>query len=118
MGYGGKFGRERISDTLYQGYTDQVSVEGRLDVTEQWDVGVRASTLHTWANGAVSYSAGPSVGFSPLTNVWLSLGYNVCGYHDRDFSASNATDQGPYLRLRMKFDQDSVREAAAWINGQ
>lgn len=118
LGYGGKYGRERISDSLYQGYTDQSSAEARYDVTENWDLGARASVLHTWANGAVAYSAGPSVGFSPVTNVWLSVGYNLLGYHERDFSAANYTDQGPYLRLRLKFDQDSVKEAAGWLNKQ
>ena len=25
---------------------------------------------------------------------------------------------GPYLRMRLKFDQESVREAAGWLNKQ
>jgi hypothetical protein len=43
---------------------------------------------------------------------------NLVGYHDRDFSASEYTSAGPYLKLRFKFDQESVREAARWINRQ
>ena len=118
LGYGIKYARERIAGVVYSGITDQISFEGRYDLTEHVDLGLRGSVLHAWADTRTSWSAGPSVGVSPATNVWVSLGFNVLGYTDRDFSASNYTAAGPYLRLRLKFDQESVREAAAWINQQ
>jgi hypothetical protein len=58
------------------------------------------------------------MGCSPATNVWIGLGFNVSGYEDRDFSASSHTSYGPYVRMRLKFDQESVREAANWLNRQ
>jgi hypothetical protein len=118
LGYGLKYSRERIEGVLLRGVTDQLAAEARYDLTSFLDVGLRGSVLHGWADGALSYSAGPSVGLSPATNVWVSLGFNVAGYTDRDFSAANYTSFGPYLRLRLKFDQESVREAAAWLNKQ
>ena len=118
LGYGIKYSRERIASVLQQGITDQVAVEGRWDLTTFLDLGLRASVLHGWADTTLAWSAGPSVGVSPATNVWISLGFNVFGYNDRDFSASNYTAFGPYLRLRLKFDQESVHEAAAWLNKQ
>ena len=74
--------------------------------------------LHGWADTTLAYSAGPSIGVSPVTNVWISLGVNLVGYSDRDFSAGNYTAAGPYIKMRLKFDQQSVKEAAAWINKQ
>jgi hypothetical protein len=118
LGYGAKIARERIGGATYAGYVDQPSLELRYDLSTTWDVGVRASLLHVWNAGQLAYSAGPSVGFTPATNVWLGLGLNLAGYHDRDFSAATATAFGPFLRVRMKFDQDSVRDAAAWLNRQ
>ena len=123
FGYGAKFAHDLIMGAVYQGYTDQGSVEGRYDLTEQWDLGVRGSVLHSWAGplaagGEAAFSFGPSIGFSPVDNVWLGLGFNVAGYHDRDFSAANYTDSGPYLRMRFKFDQESVKDAAGWLNKQ
>ncbi|MBS2021761.1 MAG: hypothetical protein JST92_05085, partial [Deltaproteobacteria bacterium] len=118
LGYGIKYARERIEGVLQKGFTDQISVEGRYDLLTWLDLGLRASVLHGWSDTTVSYSVGPSVGVSPATNLWFSLGFNVFGYNDRDFSASNNTAFGPYLRLRLKFDQESVREAAAWLNKQ
>jgi len=45
-----------------------------------------------------------------LTNTWISLGYNVIGFWDRDFSAGNFTARGPFVRFRFKFDQESAGE--------
>jgi uncharacterized repeat protein (TIGR01451 family) len=118
LGYGGKFTRERIAGAIHQGYTDQGSLELRYDLSPRWDVGLRGSLLHVWSARQVAASGGPSVGYSPATNVWLSLGFNAFGYDDRDFSASSHTAFGPYLRMRLKFDQESVREAASWLDRQ
>ena len=118
LGYGGKYGRETAAGASVQGYTDEMGLELRYDVTESFDVGLRGSLLHVWALGQTAWSGGPEVGMSPATNVWLSLGFNVAGYEDRDFTASGYQARGPYLRLRFKFDQESVREAAAFLNRQ
>ncbi len=58
---------------------------------------------------SIKYSYGPAVGVSPVDNVWLSLGYNVVGFKDEDFTAAEYTQKGPYIEFRMKFDQRSVR---------
>ena len=118
LGYGLKYGKEVVQNANYEGFTDQPSVEARYDLSETWDIGLRASVLHVWGLHQVAYSAGPSIGMSPATNVWIVAGVNLVGYYDQDFSASNATATGPYVKMRFKFDQDSVKEAAAWINKQ
>jgi hypothetical protein len=46
------------------------------------------------------------------------VGVNVAGYEDRDFTASGYQARGPYVRLRFKFDQQTVREVAAFLNQQ
>lgn len=114
--YGAKYVLETIDGANYSGYTDLLGIEGRLDITKKWDVGLRGSVLHSWHSRQISYSAGPSVGYNVLKNAWVSVGYNLVGFSDKDFSASNYTKQGPYVRFRFKFDQNSVKEALASIN--
>ena len=116
--YGAKYTRDTIDDIDYSGYTDSVGVELRRDISERWDVGVRASTLHAWDNHQYDYSWGVSVGFNPATNIWLTAGYNQAGYEDDDFDLAGFTAQGPFLKLRFKFDQESVRETVSWFNRQ
>jgi uncharacterized repeat protein (TIGR01451 family) len=114
--YGAKYVLETIDDADYKGYTDLIGIEGRYDLTKEWDLGLRGSALHSWNSGQISYSTGPSVGYNIVKNAWISLGYNVVGFTDKDFSAADFTAQGPFVRFRFKFDQNSVREAAQWIN--
>lgn len=116
--YGAKYVLETIDAKDYSGYTDLIGVEGRYDVTKKWDVGVRGSILHSWNGGEVSYSAGPSVGYNVVENAWVSLGYNLAGFTDKDFSAADYTAQGPFVRFRIKFDQNSVRDAVKWFGYQ
>src|SRR3546814_6697182 len=43
----------------------------------------------------------------PFTNAWVSVGYNVRGFQDRDFEQAHHTAEGAYMVLRLKFDQDT-----------
>lgn len=116
--YGAKYLLESIDSRDYSGFTDLAGIEGRYDLAKDWDIGIRGSVLHSWSAGQVGYSAGPSVGYNVIRNAWVSIGYNLVGFSDKDFSAADYTAQGPFIRFRFKFDQNSVREAANWIANQ
>lgn len=114
--YGLKYVRDNFYGASYSGFTDVFTFETRYNINKRWDVGLHGSVLHSWNSGTFAYSAGADVGYSPMTNTWVSLGYNVLGFEDEDFSDASYTAEGAYLRFRAKFDQQSVREAAEWIN--
>jgi len=38
----------------------------------------------------------------------LSVGYNLAGFRDHDFSAARSTDKGFFASFRMKFDSGSL----------
>jgi len=114
--YGAKYLTESIDGTDYSGYTDLMGVEGRYDLTKTWDIGVRGNLLHSWNTRQIASSAGLSVGYNLVENAWVSLGYNLTGFTDKDFSAAEYTAQGPYVRFRFKFDQNSVKDAVKWVN--
>jgi hypothetical protein len=114
--YGAKYVTDTIDGTEYNGFTDTLGIEGRYDLMKNWDIGLRGSVLHSWSIGQISYSAGPSVGYNVIKNAWISLGYNLVGFRDNDFSVANYTAQGPYVRFRFKFDQNSVKDAVSWLN--
>jgi hypothetical protein len=78
-------------------------------------VGVHGSVLHSWNSDQFDYSTGVSIGCNVVENAWVSLGYNLLGFEDDDFSRGHFTAQGPFVKFRMKFDQDSVRDILkAW----
>jgi outer membrane protein OmpA-like peptidoglycan-associated protein len=115
--YGAKYVLETIDGSDYSGYTDLLGVEGRYDISKDWDIGLQSSILHSWNGGQLDYSEGISVGYNVMQNAWVSLGYNLTGFDDKDFSQANYTAQGPFVHFRFKFDQESVRDAAKWLNG-
>ena len=61
-------------------------------------------------HGANQYAYGAEVGRLLRQNLWLSAGYNFSGFEgDRDLSGYEYTQQGIFLRLRFKFDEDLFR---------
>lgn len=116
--YGSKYVNETIDDKDYSGYTDLTGLEGRYDITKKWDIGLRGNILHSWDADQYKYGYGPSVGYSFVKNVWLSVGYNIAGFRDRDFSRADFTSEGPFVKFRMKFDQGTAKDAVKWFSGQ
>ena len=114
--YGAKYVQETIDGSDYSGFTDLVGVEGRYDINKDWDIGLQSSILHSWNSGQLDYCEGISIGYNLMQNAWISLGYNLTGFNDKDLSQANFTAQGPYVRFRFKFDQNSVRDAAKWLS--
>jgi len=115
--YGAKYVQEQKYGDNFSGYTDLIGLEGRYDITKDWDIGLQGSILHSWHAFNYDYSSGISVGYNIAENAWISVGYNLMGFEDSDFSQAGYTAEGPFIRFRFKFDQNSVRDAAKWLNG-
>ena len=115
--YGAKYVDGQFGDDVYTGFIDVVGFELRRDIGHRFDIGVQGSVQHAWSAGAVSFSGGPSAGISPAKNVWISAGYNIAGYRDRDFAEDRYTRQGPYVTMRLKFDQQTIGGAAHAVFG-
>lgn len=103
--HGAKYVRGRFADDRYSGLIDVAGFELRRDVARRVDVGVQGSVSHAWSHGAWAWSGGPTLGVSPAGDIWISAGYNLAGYRDRDFDDDRYTRQGAYLTMRVKFDQ-------------
>lgn len=94
---------------------------GRLtyDITENIDLGLQAAVMTGQASGqdgsARQHAVGAELGYLLRSNLWLSAGYNVTGFSDRDLS-SDYTARGAYLRLRFKFDADLFEGSNPAVN--
>ncbi|MEH3159836.1 MAG: hypothetical protein PGN08_13440 [Sphingomonas taxi] len=116
--YGAKYVAGRYADDRYDGFIHVVGFDLRQDVGPRFDIGVAGSVQHAWDRGVWSWSGGPSLGAAPIPNLWISAGYNVAGYRDRDFEADRYTRQGPYVTLRLKFDQGTLGGATRALLGR
>jgi uncharacterized repeat protein (TIGR01451 family) len=105
--YGSRYRFDQYSGADYKGYTDLVGLDIRHDLTTWIDVGLHAHQLRSWRDHNSKYALGPSIGFTPIENGWLSVGYNFLGFRDRDFNRARYTMQGVYVVLRVKFDHET-----------
>ncbi|PJJ96900.1 hypothetical protein CO611_07615 [Lysobacteraceae bacterium NML03-0222] len=85
------------------------------DITERWDISLMSYGM--WSPGsATQYALGAEVGYLITSNLWLSAGYNVRGFRADDLTAGEYTNQGAYLRLRFKFDENLFNRGKSAIN--
>lgn len=105
--YGAKYVVDSIDGVDYKGYTDLIGIELRRDLTRDWDIGAFASVMRSANSGVRDYSIGASVGYKLMENTWVSVGYNLRGLDDRDFTGAAYRAGGFFVSLRMKFDQDT-----------
>ncbi len=107
--YGAKYVTEKMSGDDTDGFVHVVGAEVSRRMTPEVDLGVRVEARQ--ARGfETAYSAGPAVGWAPVANTWVSVGYNIVGFHDRDFEEARYTRQGAYFTFRVKFDQTSLSD--------
>ena len=109
-----QYGLRYVSSTFegekYSGLSDIAGFDLRRQLTRRFDLGVHAAALHSWESNVMDYSAGFDLGTTLAKNMWISVGYNFAGFRDDDFSASRHTAQGPYLKIRIKADQETFKD--------
>lgn len=107
--YGLKYSILETDGDKFEGITQLFGGEARFDITSNIDIGFHGSTLISHNSNTLAYAFGPSIGISPAKNTWISVGWNIRGFKDDDFEAAEYTRAGPYIKLRIKFDQHSAR---------
>ncbi|MEO1573404.1 MAG: OmpA family protein [Pseudomonadota bacterium] len=106
--YGAKYVRSTLGDDTLTGFSHLLGAQWRHPLSERFDVGVNATVRHATRADVVDYSLGVEAGAAIVDNTWVSVGYNLTGFEDSDFSRAGYTAQGPYVRFRIKADQDSL----------
>ncbi len=108
--YGARYVSSTFEGDKYSGISDIVGADLRRQLTRRFDLGAHTAVLHSWESDVMDYSFGLDVGTTLAKNVWVSVGYNLAGFRDEDFSASRHTAQGPYIQIRIKADQDTFKD--------
>ena len=106
--WGSRYVSDRIDRDDLSGWSNVVGADIRFDLSQTVDLGVAGTVRESSGGRAIAYSGGPSVSLSPFANSYVTIGYNVVGYMDRDYAGTRYTQSGPYVTLRLKFDQNSL----------
>jgi hypothetical protein len=111
--FGARYTRSTFDGERYTGYSDLYGFDVRRDLGSRYDIGLQTYALNSWRSDVHEYAAGIDFGVTIARNVWIAVGYNFVGFHDEDFSRNRYTEQGPFIKLRIKADQDTFKDLAA-----
>ncbi|MEC5384917.1 SdrD B-like domain-containing protein [Uliginosibacterium sp. H3] len=104
--YAGKIARESFAGLEGRSITHLLSARSTYDIGQKWDASLQVSRLFSPGSGSAQSALGGELGYLLQESLWLSVGYNVLGFNDRDLvSESSDTARGIYMRLRFKFDE-------------
>ncbi len=108
--WGTRYVSDRFGTADVEGWSNLFGADARFDLSETFDIGASASVREGNGGRAWTWSVGPNIGISPIENTWISVGYNITGFEDRDFEAARYTRDGPYVTFRLRFDQQTFRD--------
>ncbi|WP_352338330.1 SdrD B-like domain-containing protein [Psychrobacter sp. 16-MNA-CIBAN-0192] len=108
--YAGKYTQYSADHILSDNTAHALYARGLYDMSERWDMGLQAGSYWNKQANDIAYLLGAEVGYRPMTNLWVSLGYNLMGFEDEDIAYEDTTQQGAYFRVRFKFDEDLFKQ--------
>ena len=108
--YAAKIARDRSAGLDTKSSAQLVGARMTRQVGTDWDVGVTGQMLVEGGTRARQFGAGIEAGYQVRKNTWVSVGYNFLGFKEPDMANADATSRGVYVRLRMKFDENSLTD--------
>jgi hypothetical protein len=107
---GARYVRSTFDGDRYSGTSALLGFDVRRDLNDMFDIGLHGTTLNSLDANVSDHSVGLDIGMTLVKNVWISVGYNFAGFRDDDFEASRYLAQGPYIKFRMKADQETFKD--------
>lgn len=107
--YAAKLAMDRSSGLSTRTVSHLVGGRVTHEINEDWDIGATAQVLLDRDTRGRQYAAGLEAGYQLKRNMWVSAGYNFMGFAERDLAGADATAKGAYVRMRMKFDENTLQ---------
>jgi len=99
---------DNYQDQKLSGSAVLAGVDAHIGIGERIEIGGTASVRRLMGQGVMDFAVGPSVGFVPARDTILTVGYNIVGFRDRDFSVSRSTNRGIFATFKAKFDPSTI----------
>ncbi|WP_108791222.1 DUF11 domain-containing protein [Erythrobacter sp. Alg231-14] len=104
---GGRYNFDEFEGTEFSGTTVLAGADARIGLSDRFEIGATATVRANIDDNVTSFAYGPTIGFVPVDGMLLTLGYNIEGFRDGDFSAARNTDKGVFAAVRFKFDTET-----------
>jgi uncharacterized repeat protein (TIGR01451 family) len=92
-----------------KGWSNTIGTDVRFDLGKMVSIGGSGTIRENPGGRSFAYAAGPVIDLSIMKNSNISIGYNVSGYRDLDYQDARYTHDGPYVTIRLKFDQTTLQ---------
>ena len=107
--YAGKYVLEDSNGINSHSTSHLLGARADYDFKRDWTVGLNSSVLFNGSFKSRQYAIGGELGYLAMKNLWVSAGYNVFGFFDKDLTGEDYTNQGLFLRMRYKFDENLLK---------
>jgi len=114
--YAGKLVNDRSAGMDTRGSAHLLAARVTHELQRDWDIGATAQVLFNGEGSGRQFGLGLEAGYQLQKNMWVSAGYNLLGFRERDLAGADATAKGAYLRLRMKFDERALEGMMSAFN--
>lgn len=106
--WGTRYATDRFGRDDVKGWSNVIGADLKFDLADVADIGAAGTVRIGSAGKNIAYSGGPVLTVTPFKNANISMGYNIVGFEDRDFEEARYTRSGPFITLKLKFDQTSL----------
>jgi uncharacterized repeat protein (TIGR01451 family) len=107
----GKYAGKLVRDNSLSAYTDMVAGRLSLGLTDRWDLGAEYRVLNSHVGNNQLQGGTVESGYRVVKNLWCSTGYSFDRF-DADLIGDGYRGEGPYLRIRVKFDESALDRLA------
>ena len=104
---GARYVVDRIDSYDIAGLSTMAGIDARIGLGDKVEMAVSATMRAGPGMRSIAYAYGPSIGVRPARDMLVTVGWNVRGFDDRDFAGARTTRAGPFVALKIKFDQRS-----------
>jgi len=104
----GKYAGKLEKEESFSSYTDLIAARILWDLTDRFDVGLEYRLLTNHATQTRLHGGAAELGYRVYKNLWLSAGYSFDKF-DADLAGDSYQGQGPYMKLRFKFDEKTLQ---------
>jgi uncharacterized repeat protein (TIGR01451 family) len=107
----GRYAGKHVRDDGFSCYTDMVAGRLSFDLTGRWDAGGEYRVLNSHVGNNRLQGGTVETGYRIIKNLWCSTGYSFDRF-DADLIGDGYEGAGPYLRIRVKFDESTLDRRA------
>jgi hypothetical protein len=105
----GKYAGKLEKEDSFSSYTDLIAARILYDLTDRFDFGAEYRLLTSHRINTRLHGGAVEIGYRVVDQIWLSIGYSLDKF-DADLAGDSYHGEGPYLKLRFKFDEATIKK--------